>query len=109
VSGKKNVRKIFADNLIHIRKGFGLSQKAFAVKVGLTHNFINDIEKGNKGVSIATIERLSETLDVEPFRFFIDPAQWDKKDRLHYMAIVDELNQKVNMLFDNYREIGNKK
>jgi len=54
---------------------------------------------------MTTIERLSETLGVEPFWFFISISQWGNRDKLHYISILDELNKNVNALFDNYRKI----
>lgn len=43
------------DRIIKIRKGNGLSQEKFAVKLGLSKNFINQLENGKKNPSNRTI------------------------------------------------------
>ena len=42
-----------------------------AEKADLTFNFINDIENGKKWISPNTLAKLSEALDVQPYRFFL--------------------------------------
>ena len=94
---------LFAQNLVRIRKNVGLSQKDLADLAGLTHNFVNDLENGKKGFSLDTLGRLSETLKVEPFHFFINKDQWADSEKLQYQAVLSELNTGINKLFENYR------
>ena len=102
---KVNIKALFAANIIRLRKEAGLSQKRLAEMAGLTHNFINDIENEKKGVSVMTIERLSEALQTEPVMFFLNPARWDKKADPHYLLLLDSLNENTNRIFDKYRKI----
>jgi len=105
MAGKRGLKELFGYNLARIRKNAGLSQLGLAQKVGLSHNFINDIESNKKGVSFTTIERLAEALDIDPLHFFVNTALWENKDRLHYMSLIGELKKSMSEMFDKYGEM----
>jgi transcriptional regulator with XRE-family HTH domain len=68
---EKALRIIFGKNLKKYREAANLSQITLGAHAGLTHNFINDIEHGKKGVSFETIAKLSEALEIEPYILFL--------------------------------------
>ena len=102
MSKKINSRELFSKNLTRLRKEADLPQLALAKKAGLTHNFINDLENGKKGISLTTLDKLSEVLNVEPMEFFINPDQWDKAEKQRYISVLNNLNKNINRMFDNY-------
>jgi len=104
------IKEILAANVQRIRKAAGLSQLDLAKLTKLTHNFINDIENGNKGVSLETIGKLSKALEIEPYQLFLTPKQWDGAEKYQLIGIIEVLNKNVNRLFDcSINEIqGNK-
>lgn len=65
------LKGLFGDNLRKIRGDAKISQLKLGMKINLTHNFINDIERGKKGASFETVAKLAEALEVEPYRFFV--------------------------------------
>jgi transcriptional regulator with XRE-family HTH domain len=65
------VRTILGRNLKRLRSTKNLSQLSLAVKAGLTHNFINDIENGKKWLSPKTLATLAAALDTDPHEFFL--------------------------------------
>jgi transcriptional regulator with XRE-family HTH domain len=67
---RSQVRQVFGMNVKRLRNRAGLTQLSLAKATGLTHNFINDIEKGKKWVSPETIEKLTVALNVEAYEFF---------------------------------------
>ena len=72
-----NIRSLFSRNLKRLRSSSNLSQVNLALKAGLAHNFVNDIENGKKWVSAETIAKLSAALNAEPYQFFIPDSKWD--------------------------------
>lgn len=68
------VRILLSRNLKRLRIGKNLSQLSLAVRAGLTHNFINDIENGKKWLSPKTLAALASALDTKPQEFFA--PQW---------------------------------
>jgi transcriptional regulator with XRE-family HTH domain len=65
------VRAILSRNLKRLRSMKNLSQLSLAVRAGLTHNFINDIENGKKWLSPKTLATLATVLDTKPHEFFL--------------------------------------
>lgn len=62
---EKTVNKILFGKKIRIyREKLGLTQYALAISVGVTQNFLGDIERGNKLPSVEVLIRLSNTLKV---------------------------------------------
>ncbi len=54
-----------------IRKEKGLTQEQVGERGGFNYSYIGRIERGDKNVSLLTIEKIAEALDVEPMQFFI--------------------------------------
>lgn len=82
------------DRIIKIRKQSGLSQEKFAQKIGLSRNFINQVESGKKNVSDRTISDICREFNIndkwlrngigpmktESFSEYIDNIPSDDKD-----------------------------
>lgn len=52
------------DRLIEIRKKLGYSQAKFASQLGLSRNFINQVENRNKNVSERTVSDICREFDI---------------------------------------------
>lgn len=61
---------IFGSNLRHHRKARHLTQDALAEMVGLSSEMISKIERGIAAPSFATVEKLSDVLQVPEVAFF---------------------------------------
>jgi transcriptional regulator with XRE-family HTH domain len=64
VSAKQEHRKILGETIRSIRRGEGISQEALAEMADLHHNFIGEIERGEKAASIDTLVKIAEALGV---------------------------------------------
>ena len=64
VMAYENVLIQFGKKLKQIRKGYGLSQEAFAAKVGLHFTYIGQAERGKRNVSLKNIYRIAKALSV---------------------------------------------
>lgn len=69
---EEQIKNVFAKNLKLYREKAKLSQMALASKTGLATNFINDIENRKRWISPATLSKLSEALEVSPYKFFTE-------------------------------------
>lgn len=49
-----------------MREGMGLNQKQFAAKVGLSPQYVNDLERNRRGAPHATAERILDALEAPP-------------------------------------------
>ena len=97
---EKNIRELFSKNLKRLRLLRNISQLTLATSAGLTHNFINDIENCKKGVSAKTLAKLSVTLNVEPYQFYL-PAQIPADEMQVY---VNDFNSNLQILVKDLSE-----
>lgn len=66
----KNVGKRVAE----IRRSRGLTQEALAAKLGITVNYVQRVEIGGSNMTIHTLVRWANWLDVEPGQLFVNQA-----------------------------------
>ena len=67
-----DVRKVFAANLLRLRKDKGLSQEALAHEVGIDRTYVSALERGVYSASIDMVTRLAKVLGVEPSAMLIE-------------------------------------
>ena len=97
---KNEMREIIAANVKRLRKAEGITQVALAKLVGITHNYVNDIEHVKKSVSIETMGRLAKAFEVEPYQL-LAPKEWfnaENKQIIGYMKII---KKNVCRVFDD--------
>jgi len=96
------VRLLVSKNLRRLRSMQNISQLGLALNAGLTHNFINDIENGKKGVSAKTIAKLSVALGVEPHQFFLPSDMQSNMMRIYLNDFNNSLQKVVKELTEQY-------
>jgi transcriptional regulator with XRE-family HTH domain len=58
--------QIFGQNVRRVRQEKGMTLEALADDVGLAYTYVGQIERGQRNPSLAVVERIAKTLDVEP-------------------------------------------
>jgi len=81
------LRAILSNNLKRCRLKLNLSQTALAEKLGISTNFISDIERCKTWISPHTLVKLATALEVEPYELFKPDALFSDEEKdilLHY-------------------------
>ena len=65
---------VIAANVRRLRKARGVSQEALADQCGYHRTYVGGIERGERNITIATLEALAGALGVEPLRL-LEPSQ----------------------------------
>lgn len=60
-------------NLRRLRRERGLSQEAFAAAIGYHRTYVGGVERGERNLTLRTLERLAEILDVDPADLLVTP------------------------------------
>jgi transcriptional regulator with XRE-family HTH domain len=72
VASKKDYRKIFGQTVRARRKALGISQEKLAEKAELHHNYVGEIERGEKAATIDTIVKIAKALNIRAGDLFCD-------------------------------------
>lgn len=68
-----DLQRIVGQNLQVYRKARGLSQEAFAHELGVHRTYMGSLERGERNLSLRSVERLAEQLDVHPIELLTRP------------------------------------
>lgn len=66
-----NVKQRVAQHLKAIRKKKGLTQNELGLKLGIGHSVITRYESGEQNLTIETLEKIAEILEVDVSEFFL--------------------------------------
>lgn len=66
------LKQIFRDNVKFYRKELKLSQEKLAELSNLSTNYIGDIERTNRKITIDTIEKIANGLGIDPALLLIN-------------------------------------
>jgi transcriptional regulator with XRE-family HTH domain len=61
-----DLQRAFGRNLWAYRKARGWSQEAFAERLGFHRTYVGDLERGERNLSLRSVERIAARLGVEP-------------------------------------------
>lgn len=66
----ENILKHVGKKIREVRKMQGLSQEQLAEMVGTKHTDIGKLERGERNVTLKTLEKVSSTLGIEVYQLF---------------------------------------
>lgn len=61
-----DLQRIFGRNLRAYRQQRGLSQEAFADVLGVHRTYMGGVERGERNLTLKSVERIAARLEVEP-------------------------------------------
>lgn len=68
-----DLQRTLGRNLRAYRKARGMSQEAFAADVlGPHRTYVGSVERGERNLSLKSVERIAERLDVDPLSLLTD-------------------------------------
>jgi len=76
VGVKKDIKALFGEQLRKLRTERGIRQEELARLAGLDRTYISKIERGERNVSLETVSKLAQALDIPVshlFEFSGDP------------------------------------
>ncbi len=73
VATDPDLNRVLAANLRNLRAKLGLSQEEFAERCGLHRTYVGAIERGERNVTLKTLEHIAGTLGVQPVELLKRP------------------------------------
>ena len=68
------VQRAVGANVRRLREGRGLSQEAFARELDYHRTYIGGVERGERNLTLQSVERLARALDVAPWEL-LQPSE----------------------------------
>lgn len=62
--------QLIGERIRQFRKAKGLTQEELAEKAGVNASYMGTVERGDRNISIETLEKIMQGLDVSPTDFF---------------------------------------
>ena len=72
------LQRAFGQNLRAYRERRGLSKEDFAELVGVHRTYLGSVERGERNLTLRTVERIAERLRLDP-RPLLDPPKRSKR------------------------------
>lgn len=69
-----DLQRVLGQNLRAYREARGLSQEAFADHVGVHRTYMGGIERGERNLTLRSVERIAAWLGVSPLDLLTAPA-----------------------------------
>jgi transcriptional regulator with XRE-family HTH domain len=69
-----DLQRSFGRNLRAYRKARGLSQEAFADVLGVHRTYMGGIERGERNLTLKSVERLTALIDADPLALLQPPS-----------------------------------
>ena len=67
---KNDIKKEFGKKVKQFRLELGISQEELAFRSGLHRTYISDLERGNRNVSLETIQKIANALNISIDKLF---------------------------------------
>jgi transcriptional regulator with XRE-family HTH domain len=69
-----DLQRTFGRNLRAYRKARGLSQEAFADVLGVHRTYMGGVERGERNLTLKSVERLAALIDADPLALLQPPS-----------------------------------
>ncbi len=69
-----DLQRAVGRNLRAYRLARGLSQEDFAHVVGVHRTYMGAVERGERNLTLKSVEKIAERIDVDPLSLLIEPA-----------------------------------
>lgn len=67
-----NMEKLFRENLRKFRKAKGYRQIQLSLMLGLSQDYISEVERGRVTPPLKRFFKIAEALQIEPYKFFVE-------------------------------------
>lgn len=66
MENRGSLQRLVGENIRAIRTERGLSQERLGERLGVHRNYVGMLERGERNLSLQTVEKFAELLEVEP-------------------------------------------
>ncbi|EST55518.1 MerR family transcriptional regulator [Brevibacillus panacihumi W25] len=83
--------KLVGEQIRYIRKTKGLTQQTLAEKSNLQLSYISDVERGERNISLETLEKIITSLEIAPIEIFNFNSTDIENDSIEKRMLIESL------------------
>lgn len=107
----KDFNQFVGERIRNIRKAKGWTQEEFAEKSKFQPSYIAGVERGERNITLDTLEKLVNALDTNPDLFFyqVTTTQLDKSDIIeeHFSFLINKSKKEIELINRLTKDIFN--
>lgn len=104
-----NIGKQIGNRIKYLRKQKGFSQEKFAEAIGIATTSLSFIETGRGFMTLATLEKMTKILEIEPYELFQSVSVETNADMLEYIIkkikLIENDNEKLKTIYSIIKNI----
>jgi len=89
-------KTLFSRAIKKTRSELRISQKELARRAGLHRTYVSDVERGKRNISLASIQKLAEALDVSVSALFVRASNGNGNRRLVEILLVEDGREQLH-------------
>ncbi|PKG24365.1 helix-turn-helix domain-containing protein [Niallia nealsonii] len=105
--------KIVGDSVRIYRKAKGLTQEELAEQAGLQSTYIGGVERGERNISLDTLDKILRGLDISAYQLFktnkstVDLKELDKKRKIEVIndLLIDRDEKEIVLVYELIKDI----
>lgn len=108
-----DILKLVGDRIRLFRKSQGLTQEELAEKAGLQYSYIGGVERGERNISLETLEKIIDGLGIFPYELFklgdgeLDSSIFDNKQKIEAInnLLIERDEHEIGMIYRLIKDI----
>lgn len=109
ISMTKEINKQLGKRIQYLRKQKGFSQEKFAEAINIATTSLSYIETGRGFMTLATLEKMTEVLDIEPYEIFQFVSVKTNEEMFDFLIrkinLIKNDNEKLKMVYSIVKNI----
>jgi transcriptional regulator with XRE-family HTH domain len=104
-----DILSLIGGKIQSIREKRGITQDQLGERAGINAKYVSAIERGQKNLTVLTLEKLAKALDVEIFELLILPTELEPRQRVSKAidSLVRDADDKtLNLYLDFLRKVS---
>lgn len=88
--------KLIGEQIRNIRKEKGMTQEALANECGFQYSYLSDIERGERNISMETLEKIIHALGVVPVEIFTFTHATTDNEVIEKRMVIESIRALLN-------------
>ena len=90
-----DIRKLVGEQIRALRKNKGLTQEELASRSNLQIPYVSDIERGERNISLETLDKIIEALEIAPIEVFRFDDKYPEDGMIEKRMLIEGIRSRL--------------